>query len=89
MSAPNPALVAAAPSLISAIDIFNQFEADMGTDPTLWALKFMPAKMKAAGALGLLVQPLIGAEVTAGENVINATTAGWKAQLQAIEKPAA
>lgn len=80
----NPALKAAAPSLIAAIDVWDQFEADMGTDPALWALKFMPAKLKALGALGLLVQPLIGAEVVAGENIIGATTSGWKTQLQAI-----
>jgi hypothetical protein len=85
MSTPNPILKAAAPSLIQAIAIFNQFETDMGTDPAQWPLKFMPAKLKAVGALGLLVQPLIGAEVVAGENVINTTTAGWVTQLQAIE----
>lgn len=84
MSTPNPILKAAAPSLISAIDVFSQFETDMGTDPAQWVLRFEPAKLKALGALGLLVQPLIGAEVVAGESIINTTTAGWKTQLQAI-----
>ena len=85
MSTPNPLLKAAAPSLISALDIFSQFETDLGTDPALWALKFGPAKLKAVGALGLLVGPLIGAEVVAGEGVINSAVAGWKSKLQAIE----
>lgn len=84
MSTPNPILKAAAPSLIAAIDIFSQFETDMGVDPLQWALKFEPAKLKALGALGLLLAPLIGAEVVAGENVINTAVAGWKTKLQAI-----
>lgn len=59
----------------------------MGTDPAQWVLKFEPAKLKALGALGLLLQPLIGAEVVAGENIINTTTAGWITKLEAL-KPA-
>lgn len=85
MSNPNPLLAAAAPSLIAAIQAFNQFETDLGTDPAQWPLKLPAAKLKFLGTLGLQLQPLIGAEVIAGENVINATTASWIAKLQALK----
>ena len=78
---------AAAPSLIAALQAFNQFETDIGTDPLQWAVKVPAAKLKFLGTLGLQLQPLIGAEVVAGEGVINATTAGWITKLQAL-KPA-
>lgn len=79
---------AAAPSLISALQAFNQFETDIGTDPLQWAVKVPAAKLKFLGTLGLQLQPLIGAEVVAAEAVINTTTAGWITKLQALKAPA-
>jgi hypothetical protein len=78
---------AAAPELIAALQAFGQFETDLGTDPAQWPLKLPAAKLKLLGTLGLQLQPLIGAEVVAGENVINTTIAGWITKLQAL-KPA-
>jgi hypothetical protein len=84
----NPVVIqleqAAAPSLIAALQAFNQFEADIGTDPLQWAVKVPAAKLKFLGTLGLQLQPLIGAEVVAGENVINTTTSKWITSLQAL-----
>ena len=84
MSTPNPALVAAAPSLILAIKAIQQFETDIGPDPTKWVLTVEPAKLKLLGALGLLVPGLEGAEVSALGNIINTTTAGWLTHLEAL-----
>lgn len=78
---------AAAPSLIAALQAFNQFETDIGTDPLQWAVKVPSAKLKFLGTLGLQLQPLIGAEVLAGEAVINTTTAGWITKLKALSAP--
>lgn len=88
MSTPNPALVAAAPSLIAAIQAIQQFENDIGPDPTKWVLTVEPAKLKLLGNLGLLVPGLEGAEVSALGTIINTTTSGWIAKLQALTKPA-
>lgn len=87
MSNPNAFLAAAAPSLVTALEAFNQFETDIGTDPLQWAVKVPAAKLKFLGTLGLQLQPLIGAEVVAGESVINATTAGWITKLKALPAP--
>lgn len=88
MSSPNPVLVAAAPSLISALQAVMQFETDLGTDPTKWVETLEPAKLKLLGNLGLLLPGLVTAEVGAGMGVINATAQGWVTKLQAIAKPA-
>lgn len=88
MSTPNPALVAAAPSLIAAIQAIQQFETDIGVDPTKWVLTVVPAKLKLLGALGLLVPGLEQAEVGALGTIINTTTSGWITKLQAISAPA-
>jgi hypothetical protein len=89
VSTPNPILVAAAPSLIAALQAVNQFEVDIGTDPTKWVVTVEPAKLKLLGNLGLLLPGLVTSEVGAAEGVINSTTAGWITKLKAIETPAA
>lgn len=84
MSTQNPVLAAAAPSLISVLEAVNQFESDIGTDPAQWPVKVPAAKLKFLGTVGLQLQPLIGAEVLAGEAVINSVTASWITKLQAL-----
>jgi hypothetical protein len=89
MSTPNPALVAAAPSLIAALQAIQQFETDIGPDPTKWILTLEPAKLKLLGALGLLLPGLESSEVSALGTIINTTTSGWITKLQALTaKPA-
>jgi hypothetical protein len=77
-------VAAAVPELVAALQAFSQFETDVGTDPTQWPVRFPAAKLKFLGTVGLQLQPLIGAEVTAGEGIINSTTAGWIAKLQSL-----
>jgi hypothetical protein len=88
MSTPNPALVAAAPSLIAAIQAVQQFETDIGTNIAQWPVTIPAAKLNLLGNLGLLVPGLEGAEVSALGNIINTTTSGWITKLQALVKPA-
>lgn len=89
MSTPNPVLVAAAPSLIAALQAIQQFETDIGPNPTQWVLTLGPAKLKLLGALGLLLPGLEQSEVSALGTIINTTTSGWITKLQALSKPAA
>lgn len=88
MSTPNPVLVAAAPSLIAALQAIQQFETDIGPDPTKWVLTVEPAKLKLLGALGLLLPGLEQSEVSVLATIINTTTAGWITKLEALSKPA-
>lgn len=87
MSTPNPVLVAAAPSLISAIKAIQQFETDIGTNIAQWPITIPAAKLKLLGNLALLLPGLETSEVTALATVINTTTNGWIGQLEAL-KPA-
>jgi hypothetical protein len=81
---------AAAPAAIAALQAIQQFETDIGSDPEQWPLKVPAAKLKLVGTLGLQLQPLIGAEVGAGEGILNTTLAGWITKLQTLAaKPAA
>ena len=85
MSTPNPVLVAAAPSLISALQALQQFEADMGPDPLQWVAKYPGAKLKLLGTLALQLPTIATAEGGALENVINSTTSAWITKLQALK----
>ena len=85
MSTPNPILVAAAPSLISALQALQQFEADMGPNPLVWAANYPGAKLKLLGTLALQLPTIATAEGGALENVINTTTSGWITKLQALK----
>jgi hypothetical protein len=80
----NPVLVAAAPSLISAIEAIQQFETDIGTNIAQWPVTIPAAKLKLLGNLALLLPGLETSEVTALGTVINTTTAGWITQLKAL-----
>lgn len=88
MTTPNPVLIAAAPSLISAIQAIQQFETDIGTNIAQWPVTIPAAKLKLLGNLALLLPGLETSEVSALGTVINTTTSGWIAQLQALGKPA-
>jgi hypothetical protein len=88
-STPNPEELAAIPSVLAAIAVFKQFEADIGPDPLQWPVKVVPAKLKAAGALGLLVPGLAVAEGGAVEGQIGGILDGWTAALTKIQAAAA
>jgi hypothetical protein len=87
MSTPNPVLVAAAPSLISALQAVKQFIADMGQDPAKWALNFPGAELKLVGQLDLLLPGLLTAEGGALQTAINSKIDGGIASLQALSAP--
>jgi hypothetical protein len=84
MSTPNPVLKAAAPTLIAALQAIQQFEVDIGPDPTKWILTIEPAKLKLLGNLGLLLPALEGAEVGVLGNIITSTTSSWITKLKAL-----
>lgn len=84
MTTPNPALVAAAPSLISAIKAVQQFETDIGTNIALWPVTIPAAKLKLLGALGLLLPGLETSEVSELGTIINTTTSSWIIKLEAV-----
>lgn len=88
MSTPNPALVAAAPSLIAVLQALQQFETDMGPNPLQWVANYPGAKLKLLGNVSLQLPALATAEGGALENLINQQTASWITQLQALSKPA-
>lgn len=84
MSSSNPVLIAAAPSLISAIKAIQQFETDIGTNIAQWPVTIPAAKLKLLGNLALLLPGLETSEVAALATVINTTTNGWISQLEAL-----
>jgi hypothetical protein len=80
---------AAIPTAIAAIKAFQQFEVDLGSDPLKIVANLGPAKLKLLGNLGLLLQPLGVAEVSAAEGVVNTVGNGWIAKLEAAQSPTA
>lgn len=84
MSTPNPVLVAAAPTLVLALQDVQQFFADMGSDPAKWALNFPGAQLKLVGALDLLLPQLATAEGGAVNAAVNSKLAGWITSLQQL-----
>ena len=84
MSTPNPALVAAAPSLIKILQAVQQFDANMGPDPTKWVVNYPGASLSLIGQIDLLLPGLVTAEVGAVQAVITNKTNGWIASLQAL-----
>lgn len=89
MSTPNPALVAAAPSLIAVLSAIKQFNADMGPDPLKWALNFPGAQMKLLGTVNLQLPQLAVAEGGALQTLTNNQVDSWISQLQAAVAPSA
>lgn len=88
MSTPNPVLVAAAPSLIAALQALQQFETDLGPNPLQWVANYPGAKLKLLGTLALQLPAIATAEGGALEGLINTTTSGWITKLQELTKPA-
>jgi hypothetical protein len=84
----NPLVQAAIPTAIAVIQAAQQFETDIGTDPSKWVLTVGPAKLKLLGNLGLLLPPLEVAEGSALQGIINTTGDGWIAKLKAAQAPA-
>ena len=87
MSTPNPALVAAAPSLIALLQAVQQFEVDMGPNPLLWPVNYPGAKLKMLGSMALQLPAIATAEGAVLETIVNTTTAGWITKLQALSAP--
>lgn len=87
MSTPNPILVAAAPSLINVIEALQTFNANMGTDPLQWQLKFPGAFQVLLGSVELQLPALANAEAGALQTAVNTKLSSWITNLQAL-KPA-
>lgn len=88
MNVNDPLIQAAIPTAISWLQAVQQFEVDIGPDPTKWVLTVEPAKLKLLGALGLLVQPLGAAEGGAALGIITSVTNGWISKLKSAQAPA-
>ena len=73
---------AAIPTAIAALKAVQQFEADLGPDPTKWVLPALAAKVKLLSSLQLLVAPLGAAEGAAGLGLLTSVTDGWIGTLQ-------
>jgi len=86
MSSPNPILVAAAPSLITALQALQTFIANLGTDPAQVAIKFPGALQVLLGSLEMELPGLAASEVGAVQTAANAKIAAWIASLQAQTK---
>lgn len=84
-TAPNPALVAAAPSLIAALQAVQTFVTNLGPDPTKWPLTGPGALQVLAGTLELQLPTLVNAEAGALTTALNTQIAGKIAQLQQIQ----
>ncbi len=82
MSAPTPLLTAAAPELIAALTAIKTFNANIGADPTKWALTVPPALVILLGTVQLQVPALVSAESATIQADINTKVDGWIAQLQ-------
>jgi hypothetical protein len=89
MSTPNPALVAAAPVLVTVLQSMEQFVTDMGPDPTKWVLNYPGAKLKLIGTVGLQLPALATAEGAVAQAAANSLFGGWIKDLQALQNPPA
>jgi hypothetical protein len=84
MSTPNPVLVAAAPALINTIEALQTFVANMGTDPTQYAVKFPGALQVLLGSVELQLPVLASSEIGALQTAANGKFASWIASLRAL-----
>lgn len=89
MNTPNPALVAAAPSLIAVLEAAQQFNLDMGTNPAAWVVNFPGAQLKFVGAVQLALPQLEVAETGALMTEINGKIGALITQLQDLTVPPA
>jgi hypothetical protein len=82
MSTPNPILVGAAPSLITALQALQTFINNLGTDPAQVAVKFPGALQVLLGSLEMEIPGLAASELGAVQAVANARIAALIAGLQ-------
>lgn len=73
---------AAIPSAIAALQAIQQFNTDMGADPTKWVLNYPGASLKLLGTLQMQVPSLLTAEGGAVQTEINGKLSGWITTLQ-------
>jgi hypothetical protein len=76
---------AAIPTAITALQAFQQFETDLGTDPTKWPLTYPGAKLKFIGNLSLQVPVLAQAESAALQGAASSQVNSWIATLKAAQ----
>lgn len=86
MSTPNPALVAAAPSLIAALQAVKQFIANLGTDPALVAAKLPGALQVLIGTVELQLPVIVTAEIGVVAPDLNTKLDGLIGNLQNLGK---
>jgi hypothetical protein len=86
MSTPNPLLVAAEPSLVTALQAIQTFITNLGTDPTQVAVKFPGALQVLLGSVELQLPALASSEMGAVQTAANAQIAAWIAKLQNATK---
>lgn len=79
------ALRAASPAFIAALEAFQQFVADMGSNPEAWALNYPGAKLKFLGAVTLQAPALATAEAGAFEQFLNTQTSSLIEKLKQIQ----
>lgn len=84
MSTPNPFEAAAAPSLIAVLTALQTFNANMGTDPTKWAVNFPGALQVLLGSVELQGPALAQSEASALMSAANTKIASWIASLQKV-----
>lgn len=84
MSTPNPALVAAAPSLIAILQAFQQLNTDMGANPINWAVNWPGASLKFVGAVDLQFPTLATAEVGVVQSDLDTKAASAISYLQGL-----
>lgn len=85
MTTPNPALIAAAPSLITALTQLQTMVKTIITgDPALAAARALPAAEIFLAQLELLGPGLLTAELGVGATVVETKITGLIASLQAL-----
>jgi hypothetical protein len=90
MTTPNPALVAAAPILIEAVDQVTNFVNTVLTgDPMQIPVRADAAVKIFIGQIELLAAPLLTAEVGVVQTDITGALANLKTKLQSLSTPAA
>lgn len=80
----NPALVAAAPSLIAVLQAIQQFNSDMGTNPAAWPANFPGAQLKLTGTVALALPQLEVAEAGALMTEVNSKIGSLITSLQGL-----
>lgn len=89
MSTQNPVLVAAAPTLVKAVELLQTcINTILTGDPMQIPLRAAPAAAILVSQLQLLLPGLLTSETAAVNAEINTKLSGLITQLQALSKPA-